>query len=1384
MSVRGCLVAAMLVCCPLGDFGSTAARSEENKPGGGTTQPQLAAWADASLPVAPGLWLWLDAAQQQAAWQAHGKSPLPAGQSLDVWYDGSGHNRHFSQPLERAQPEFLAVGKQAAVRFDGEQTFLQGQGQSQPVENLTIVLVAAPRGNQGGFRGLLATRQAGKNDFTSGLTVDLGPFSSVHLANVNVEGAGFQGWQDLYQSRAPFSAFHTFAVTCSHGNSGVRLKVNGQQTGERHRDAGTVAMEQIIVGARCYGFGPKPPNVRGFFEGDIAEILVYDRALGDEEVQRLTAWLNKKHAGLSELLAEKDLPGARRLKAVDNPPEIQMLLPGFSVRQLPLELTNINNLRYRADGKLVAVAYDGNIYLLSDSDGDGLEDKVETFWDNQGRIQSPIGMALTPPGYQHGQGLFVSSMGKLSLLVDSDGDDRADKEIVVAEGWPRPMHRVDALGVAIDRDGSVYFGIGTANFANGYLLDAQGVSQYKLDDERGTILRVSPDLKTREIVARGIRFPVALAFNRHGDLFATEQEGATWLANGNPFDELLHIQPGRYYGFPPRHPKHLPGVVDEPSVYDYTPQHQSTCGMVFNEPVNGGPVFGPATWQGDALVCGESRGKLYRTSLVKTHAGYVAGNQLLGCLGMLTVDACVSPTGDLAVAVHSGAPDWGTGPSGKGKLYKIRYEQKNAPQPTRVWAAGPGEVRIAFDRPLELSQIKDLAKRVSIEYGRHVSAADRFESIRPGYAVVEAQMATPRFDLPVLGVQVTGDRRTLVVATAMQSEAAGYAITLKGLRSETPGLSQTPEIDLAYDLNGLQATWQGKDQTNWSGWLPHPNPDVATALTASSADHERLWSSLAGPGALVLQTQLDLWNLLRPAVQPGSQLDYTPAAEKATLVVECNAPFELRLQDEPAQSATAEQGRYRAAVAIVPQQHQPLAFALRMDKPTGELQLDATWFTAEDDRPRTLPLRRFLLPWARQKVADRAELAERKIPELEGGNWARGRQVFLSAEAACSKCHRVRGDGGQIGPDLSNLVHRDYTSVLRDVREPSAAINPDFVASTIVLTDGRLLTGPMRAVDGQRVAVGDITGQETIVARHEIEEIQPSSLSIMPHGIEKTLGAERLRDLLTFLLLEPLQPAPLERQGEPPARTRQEIANVVPSADERAKSTKTLRILLVSGAKDHGPGEHDYPLWQKRWAKLLASAENVSVRQATDWPSTAEWQTADVAVLYSANPAWNEEKARELDAFLARGGGLVLIHFAVNGHKAPQALAERIGLAWGPGARFRHGPLDLKFDDSQHPITRGFEQLHLEDESYWNLTGDPQRIRLLASGMEDGQARPLLWTLEQGKGRVFVSIPGHYTWTFDDPLFRTLVLRGICWTAGEPADRLSELATIGARVQQ
>ena len=56
----------------------------------------------------------------------------------------------------------------------------------------------------------------------------------------------------------------------------------------------------------------------------------------------------------------------------------------------------------------------------------------------------------------------------------------------------------------------------------------------------------------------------------------------------------------------------------------------------------------------------------------------------------------------------------------------------------------------------------------------------------------------------------------------------------------------------------------------------------------------------------------------------------------------------------------------------------------------------------------------------------------------------------------------MRGRGGRIGPDLSNLIHRDYESVMRDVHAPSAAINPDYITYQVEMKDGRVLLGVPR----------------------------------------------------------------------------------------------------------------------------------------------------------------------------------------------------------------------------------------------------------------------------------------------------------------------------------
>src|SRR5579864_7915937 len=131
-------------------------------------------------------------------------------------------------------------------------------------------------------------------------------------------------------------------------------------------------------------------------------------------------------------------------------PAVYVLVPGFEVQALPVKLTNVNSLAFAPDGRLFAGAYNGKFYRLVDSDGDGLEDRAEVFWDRD-TIITPIGIAWAP------EGLYVSAHRKVSLLRDDDGDGKADREEVVATDWA-PIENVggnvDAMGVTRDQKGN------------------------------------------------------------------------------------------------------------------------------------------------------------------------------------------------------------------------------------------------------------------------------------------------------------------------------------------------------------------------------------------------------------------------------------------------------------------------------------------------------------------------------------------------------------------------------------------------------------------------------------------------------------------------------------------------------------------------------------------------------------------------------------------------------------------------------------------------------------------------------------------------------------------------------------------------------------------
>ena len=270
----------------------------------------------------------------------------------------------------------------------------------------------------------------------------------------------------------------------------------------------------------------------------------------------------------------------------------------------------------------------------------------------------------------------------------------------------------------------------------------------------------------------------------------------------------------------------------------------------------------------------------------------------------------------------------------------------------------------------------------------------------------------------------------------------------------------------------------------------------------------------------------------------------------------------------------------------------------------------------------------------------------------------------------------------------------------------------------------------------------------------------------------------------------------------PSPRTRAEVEAVLSKAPRLDESNRlrSLHVLLVAGPKDHGPGEHDYPAWQKQWAPLLAKAPGVRVSTAFPWPKPEQWEGVDVAVFY-LKTRWDAGQLADIQRHQRRGGGVVAIHWAIGCDQDWDNHAQHFGLSY-KSASYRHGLTDLRLTQPNDPILLGLPRsMRFVDEPYWPFIGDHSRIKVLATSDEkinqgDDRKRnpgddtvetvPVFWTYEppDTQARVFVSIFGHYMWTFDDPLFRVMLLRGMAWAAKTNPYRLDRLALDGVKLAE
>lgn len=151
-------------------------------------------------------------------------------------------------------------------------------------------------------------------------------------------------------------------------------------------------------------------------------------------------------------------------------------------------------------------------------------------------------------------------------------------------------------------------------------------------------------------------------------------------------------------------------------------------------------------------------------------------------------------------------------------------------------------------------------------------------------------------------------------------------------------------------------------------------------------------------------------------------------------------------------------------------------------------------------------------------IGKQKEKLESLLASLKDGDIRRGQAVFNSSKAACAACHPFGYLGGNTGPDLTRIGGiRNERDLLESIVFPSASFVRSFEPIAVVTKSGKTYNGLVKNETAGEVVLATGPREEARIARDDIEEVRPSTVSVMPSGLEQQLSIQDLADLIAFL---------------------------------------------------------------------------------------------------------------------------------------------------------------------------------------------------------------------------------------------------------------------------
>ncbi len=191
--------------------------------------------------------------------------------------------------------------------------------------------------------------------------------------------------------------------------------------------------------------------------------------------------------------------------------------------------------------------------------------------------------------------------------------------------------------------------------------------------------------------------------------------------------------------------------------------------------------------------------------------------------------------------------------------------------------------------------------------------------------------------------------------------------------------------------------------------------------------------------------------------------------------------------------------------------------------------------------------------------APKADLAERTKKfrnlltpaALAKGDLAKGKMLYT---ATCGQCHKLFGEGQNVGPDITGSNRADLNYLLENVLDPNAVIGKDYQLNLFTMHDGRVMGGVVKEENAATVKVAMMGGIEFVLPKADVKKREVSKMSTMPEGLFDALQPEMVVDLVKYLQSGSVVPA---SAGQKPPKA----GTTIPGALEG----EALKIIAKTG---------------------------------------------------------------------------------------------------------------------------------------------------------------------------------------------------------------------------